>query len=150
MPLSSKGYRPVSSWWSLGIIACNQVHRCEFWGPQKPPERGSSDETWRRWRTIAIIVAPVAEFPGMLPSHLAEMDRRTLASYVEIVLEAHVEAKKKQQAAMTSTAKDIAWTRDNAAAVLMAVICFITNWVPASISSGHSRLVDLGGNSLHA
>ena len=68
MPLSSKGYRPVSSWWSLGIIACNQVHRCEFWGPQKPPERGSSDKTWRRWRTIAIIVAPVAEFPGMLPS----------------------------------------------------------------------------------
>ena len=28
---------------------------------------------------------------------LAEMDRRTLASYVEIVLEAHVEAKKKQE-----------------------------------------------------
>ena len=28
---------------------------------------------------------------------LAEMDRRTLASYVEIVLEAHVEAKMKQE-----------------------------------------------------
>lgn len=44
-----------------------------------------------------IIVAPVAEFPGMFPSRLAEMDRGTLASYVEIVLEAHVEAKKKQE-----------------------------------------------------
>jgi hypothetical protein len=50
------------------------------------------------------------------------MDRRTLASYVEIVLEAHVEAKKKQQAAMASTAKDIAWTPGHAAAALMAII----------------------------